>query len=143
MAVIHTVVPSFIHVELLPAGALSHGLGSLRDVIPSLLLITVEILLFLNHNCFTIVMAGAQLVTFTLRISSLVSVPELPGSPLVPDGMVPSSGLALTSSELALASGVALTSELALTSSQLVLAAGVALTSSASTKVNCSIVVVN
>ena len=88
-------------------------------------------------------MAGAQLVTFTLRISSLVSVPELPGSPLVPDGMVPSSGLALTSSELALASGVALTSELALTSSQLVLAAGVALTSSASTKVNCSIVVVN
>ena len=49
MAVIHTVVPSFIHVELLPAGALSHGLGSLRDVIPSLLLITVDILLFLLH----------------------------------------------------------------------------------------------
>ena len=114
-------------------------------------------------------MAGAQLVTFTLRISSLVSVPELPGPPLLLDGMVPSSelaltsgvaltsselalasGVALTSSQLALASGVALTSELALTSSQLVLAAGVALTSSqlaltssASTKVNCSIVVVN
>ena len=101
-------------------------------------------------------MAGAQLVTFTLRISSLVSVPELPGPPLLLDGMVPSSelaltsGVALTSSELALASGVALTSSqlalaagVALTSSQLALAAGVALTSSASTKVNCSIVVVN
>ena len=49
MAVIQTVVPSFIHVELLPAGVLSHGLGSIRDVIPSLLLITVEILLFLLH----------------------------------------------------------------------------------------------
>ena len=55
-------------------------------------------------------MAGAQLVTFTLRISSLVSVPELPGPPLLLEGMVPSSELALTSSALALTS-----SELVLT----------------------------
>ena len=49
MAVIHTVVPSFIHVELLLVGVFGHGLGFLRHGV-AILLVPVEIL-FLLHLC--------------------------------------------------------------------------------------------